>query len=64
MSRVHQALKKAEIERFGGAMDQGTGYLVNIKSKSSFDGRLISLFDPFCLAAEQYRKLRTKIVKF
>ena len=62
MSRVHQALKKAEMAR------EKDKDIVNLPekifTKSSFDEHLVSFFDTKSIAAEQYRKLRTRILQF
>ncbi|MDY6854853.1 MAG: polysaccharide biosynthesis tyrosine autokinase [Thermodesulfobacteriota bacterium] len=71
MSKVYQALKKAEKESI---IDKGILSLCDKEEKpmgilstpniSSFDQHLVSLLDANSIAAEQYRKLRTRILQF
>ena len=70
MSKVHQALKKAEMERIMRKdalslpeIEEKTTIIENI-AKNSFDEHLVALLNPKSIAAEQYRKLRTRILQF
>lgn len=66
MSRVHQALKKAEREKMGGGISHEE-HSVEVEEhspeESSIDQRLVALLDPGSSAAEQFRKLRTSILE-
>jgi Mrp family chromosome partitioning ATPase len=71
LSKVYQALKKAEKE---SVVDKGilsscgevekSMEIISAPNISSFDKHLVSLLDPKSIAAEQYRKLRTRILQF
>jgi len=78
MSKIYKALEKAERERMKGLMkDQPTVSgtkgekmeILEIKYKPSemdgkiFDQQLVSLYEPGSLAAEQFRKLRTYLLR-
>ena len=64
MSKVHQALKKAERERMISGIDMDDIDFQDISDRSSFDEHLVSFLAPKSAAAEQYRKLRTRISHF
>ena len=71
MSKVYQALKRAERE---STIDKGIlpssdrgekpMEILSTPNISSFDQHLVSLLDTKSIAAEQYRKLRTRILQF
>ena len=62
MSKVYQALKKAERERMVDGVVKKENGKNNITS--SFDQHLIAYMDPRSISAEQFKKLRTKILQY
>jgi len=78
MSKIHLALEKAEKERIGELKKQGdvplsvkkeaqTGQGVNPSAvrldQLKYDASLLALYQPHSIVSEQFRKLRTQILR-
>ena len=59
MGKMYDALQKVEREKSGS----GRGTLKATPEDIVLDNRLVSFFEPASMAAEQYRRLRTYVIK-